>query len=156
MLFSILASSAILPILALASPLRSRAGAPAITPIPANCTLVNPLPHASKSCGNATVTGWKPSPAAMNNTAYSFYLSQPDFYSYADRYEQCLEQCHGLTGCKGAVFANNVPVPKGYYGSKGGELDVGCVMFKSYLTPNDFVPAEAGTWINATAGNIYC
>jgi hypothetical protein len=155
MFFSVLIASVVMAGLTMASPLKARAGGPLSVPIPANCTLVNPLPHASDSCGNATVHGWKPSEAAMNNTAY-YYLAQPDFLPYASRYQQCLEQCNYLTGCKGVVFANNAEIRKGYYGSDGNQLGLGCIMFQSSLTPNDFVPAKDGTWVNATAANIYC
>ena len=156
MFFSTLIGPVALAMLAMASPIKLRAGAPGYTPILSNCTLTNPLPHASEFCGNGTVGGWKPSAAALNNTAYAFYLEQPDFLPYATRYEQCLEQCNSLSTCKSVVFANNVPTPKGYYGSAGGDPDLGCVMFQSYLTPKDFVPAANGTWVNATAANIYC
>ncbi|KAF1344190.1 hypothetical protein BDV97DRAFT_305367 [Delphinella strobiligena] len=147
-----------IPLLAVASPLYSvntlkpRAGGPGSTPIAANCTLVNPLPLASNHSGNATI----PSDAAMNNTVYYFYLTQPDFVTYASRYEECLEQCNSLDGCKSVLFANNAPTPKGYYGTAGGALDVGCVMFKQYLTAEDFVPAASGNWVNETAANIHC
>lgn len=156
MLFSTLIYSAALPLLTLASPLKTRAGGPGFTPIPANCTIINPLPHASQHYGNGTITGWVPSDAAMNNTAYQFYLTQPDFVTYATRYEQCLEQCNSLAGCKSVVFANNAPTPKGYFGTAGGVPSVGCVMFKQYLTPEDFVPATANAWVNETSANIYC
>ncbi|KAL1302041.1 hypothetical protein AAFC00_002488 [Neodothiora populina] len=156
MLFSILLTSAVLPLLAVASPLKPRAGGPAFSPIPANCTLINALPHASDHPGNGTVNSWKPSDAVMNQTVYSYYLEQPDFYTYNKRYEGCLEQCNSVTGCKSVVFANNAPTPKGYYGTTGGVLSVGCVMFGTYLTPDDFVPAIDGQWVNETSANIYC
>lgn len=173
MFFSTLMTFTMIPLLAVASPLypvntlKPRAGGPGSTPIGANCTLVNPLPLASNHSGNATIVngtttangtinGWKPSDAAMNNTIYSFYLTQPDFVTYASRYEECLEQCNSLDGCKSVLFANNAPTPKGYYGTAGGALDVGCVMFKQFLTAEDFVPAASGNWVNETAANIHC
>lgn len=54
-------------------------------------------------------------------------------------------------------MAYNAPLPKGWLGLPGGELEVGCFMFNKTLTPLDFVIAEkAGSYVNATAGNIYC
>lgn len=160
MLFSTFISTAALPLLALASPIASsvkaRAGAPAIVPLPANCTLTDSLPHASDHPGNGTISGWKPTNATLQSEIYEFFLEQPDFYSYNARYEQCLEQCHGLSGCKSVFFSNNAIVPAGYYFSSGGEEALGCIMFSKYLTPYDFEPAANGTYVNATSANIYC
>ena len=49
-----------------------------------------------------------------------------------------------------------IPVPKGYMGSDGGQLETGCLMFAAYLDPTKFVEAEKGTYLTATAANIYC
>lgn len=156
MLFTTLLTSAALPLLAMASPIVKRAGGPAFVPLAANCTVVNPLPHASHQCGNGTVNGWMPSNATLKNQIYEFYLEQPDFETINARWAGCLEQCNGLDGCKSALLAYNAPTPNGYYGTAGGALDVGCLMFNVSLTPNDFVPATTGNYVNETAGNIYC
>jgi hypothetical protein len=52
--------STLLPLLATASPLFSRAGGPTAAPIPKTCTVLNPLPHAN--CGTANVDGYMPDP----------------------------------------------------------------------------------------------
>ncbi|KAG9723182.1 hypothetical protein KCU73_g13775, partial [Aureobasidium melanogenum] len=53
-------------------------------------------------------------------------------------------------------MAYSAPLPKGWLGLAGGELEVGCFMYNQTLTPLDFVVAEKGQYVNATAGNIYC
>lgn len=157
MLFSTLCTTAVLPLLALASPIKPRAGGPGFTPIPANCTLANPLPPSPAHVANGTTNNWAPTAAVMNQTVYSFYLAQPDFMSYSGRYEECLEQCNSLSGCKSVLFANNAPTPKGYFGTAGGVPEVGCVMFGVYLTPDDFEMSSNETlWVNETAANIQC
>jgi hypothetical protein len=156
--FTTLIASFALPLLAVASPigLDRRAGGPAITPIPASCTIMNPLPHASQYYGNGTVSGWVPSSDALSHQIYSWYLSQPDYMTINNRWSNCIEQCNGLSGCASAFMAYNAPLPKGYYGLPGGQLEVGCLFFNRTLTPLDFVTAKAGQYVNATAGNIYC
>ena len=55
------------------------------------------------------------------------------------------------------MLAYNAPTPKGYYGTEGGVLEIGCLMFNASFTPNDFVEVEVeGQYVNETAGNIYC
>lgn len=155
--YLILLTAALLPVLSLSAPLTTRAGGPAITPLSANCTLIDPLPHASQHPGNGTINNYAPSAAALNSTVYQFYLSQPDFVTYEKRYEQCLEQCNGLSGCVSVLFSDNAPTPKGYYGTEGGVPSVGCIMFGRYLVPGDFVAvSNSSLWTNETAANIYC
>ena len=157
MLFSSTLALALTITAAAASPIFPRAGGPAFVPIPSDCTITNPLPHASSSCGNGTVNGYMPSPSFTNSSAiYSFYLGEPDYEPLNTRWEGCLEQCHGLSGCVSAFLGFNVPTPKGYYGTAGGVLSVACFMFDKYATPNDFVAAPKGQYVNETAGNIYC
>lgn len=149
--------AAVLPALALASPIKPRAGGPAFVPIPANCTVVNPLPHASDYCGHGTVSGWMPSTNFTSlNQIYEFYLEAPTGETVDQQWEGCLEQCNGLDGCVSAFLAYNDPTPAGYYGTPGGVLEIGCQMFSTYLTPLDFTPAPAGQYVSETAGNIYC
>jgi len=142
---------AALPLLASASPITSRAGGPTAIPIPANCTVINPLPHAS--CGTGNVNGWQPQ-VATDNFIFSAYFGGTG--SAASQADFCFQQCHGYLNCVSAVLAQNVPTPKGYYGSEGGELSTACLFYDIYLNPNDFVPAPEGQWLNATAASIYC
>lgn len=89
---------------------------------------------------------------------YAYYSSSPDANKTAPA-EQCLKQCYGYgdhTECKGAYWAENLPVPEGYYGSPGGQPATGCLMFKRPLQSSDFVVAPAGNATNAFAGNIAC
>ncbi|KAK3111782.1 hypothetical protein LTR53_012610 [Teratosphaeriaceae sp. CCFEE 6253] len=152
----------ILPVLAISIPVAPRAGGPAFIPIPANCTVINPLPYAGGSTANVgCVNGFKP---AANFTAshhiYGYYLaSTPN--NQSTQFEMCLEQCNGFSykgDCKSALLAYRVPYPKFYYGvTPDGELaGVGCLMFDAYLDPNKFVAAPVGQYVNETAGSIYC
>jgi hypothetical protein len=158
MLFSTTLAAVALPLLATASPieLARRAGGPAIVPLADNCTLINPLPHASQHPGNASISGYQPSTLFTTSQIYSWYIPQPDFLSQEARWSNCIQQCNGYTGCESAFMAYNAPLPKGWLGLPGGELEVGCFMFNRTLTPLDFVVAEKGNYVNATAGNIYC
>jgi len=154
--FDLVAAAALVTV-AVASPLKLRAGGPTFKPIPADCTIVNPLPHASQTCGNGTVSGSMPSQAYLDaNSVYSFYLEQPDYESVNARWEGCLEQCNGFSGCTTAMLAYNVPTPEGYYGTAGGVPSVSCIFFNRTATPNDFVAALQGQYVNATAANVYC
>jgi hypothetical protein len=136
--------------------LDKRAGGPAAVPIPSNCTKINPLPHAH--CGTGNVNGYAVSPTFSNTSAlYSSYYSASG--SVAEASDFCFKQCYGFGPkgvCKSAVFARNVPKPKGYFGTAGGVLEDACLMYMEYLSPLDFVKAEPGQWTNATAVSIYC
>jgi len=158
MLFTTILSAVALPVLAAASPIEldRRAGGPAIVPLASNCTLMNPLPHASQHPGNASISGYQPSALFSSSQIYSWYIPQPDFISQEARWSNCIQQCNGLSGCVSAFMAYNAPLPKGWLGLPGGELEVGCFMFNKTLTPLDFVAAQKGNYVNATAGNIYC
>lgn len=148
--------AALLPLLTAATPIKARAGGPAFVPIPANCTVINPLPHAS--CGTANVNGFMPAANfSSSNLIYSSYFD--GFLSQSAQADDCLEQCNGYGDpgeCKSALVAYNVPTPKGYYGTAGGVLETACLLYGAYFTPNDFVTAPAGQYVNETAGNIYC
>jgi hypothetical protein len=158
MLFSTIITAVALPLLAAASPIEldRRAGGPAIVPLAENCTLINPLPHASQHPGNASISGYQPSTLFTTSQIYSWYIPQPDFLSQEARWSNCIQQCNGYSGCVSAFMAYNAPLPKGWLGLPGGELEVGCFMFNRTLTPLDFVAAKKGNYVNATAGNIYC
>jgi hypothetical protein len=129
----------------------ARAGAPAIDTIPSTCTITYPLP-------SAPPTTYQPGPAAHADLLYNQYYSLPgeDNSKLAQR---CLEQCYGYgthVECKSAFWANNIVIPANYYGSAGGGLSTGCLMFKRALTSEDFVVAPAGQATDAFAGNIAC
>ncbi|KAK4544136.1 hypothetical protein LTR36_004634 [Oleoguttula mirabilis] len=153
-LYVLLAS--VLPLLAAASPIQPRAGGPIAEPIPSNCTLINPLPHAS--CGNATTSGYMPtSNFTATNLVYSAYFE--GFLSQPAQATECMQQCYGFGDkgdCKSALLGYRIPTPKGYYGTVGGDLETACLLYGAYLNPNVFVPAPSGQYVNATAQNIYC
>jgi len=142
--------------LAWATPIDKRAGGPAATPIPATCTVINPLPRGN--CGIGNVNGYEPSTNfTIANSLYQSYFD--GFLSVADQWTQCSEQCYGYGTpgtCKSAILAYNVPTPKGYYGTSGGDLETACLLYSAYLTPNDFVKAPEGQYTDATAGSIFC
>ena len=128
-----------------------RAGGPAITPIPSNCTVTDPMP-------NGCSTSYLPASAAHDDILYSSYY--PSFSSNkTEMARQCLQQCYGYgyhVECKTAYWAENVVVPKGYYGTEGGQLSTACLMFNRTLTSEDFVPAPEGQGTGSFAGNIAC
>ena len=129
----------------------ARAGAPVIDTIPSTCTITYPLP-------SAPATSYQPGPSAQADLLYSQYYSLPGTEN-SKLAQQCLEQCYGYgthVECKSAFWANNVVIPAGYYGTPGGDLSTGCLMFKRALTSEDFVVAPAGQATDAFAGNIAC
>lgn len=129
----------------------ARAGGPAIVPVPSTCTVTSPLPTSPD-------TLYLPGPAAMSDLLYSAYYSSFSSNKSAMA-EQCLQQCYGYgyhVECKTEYWAENVEVPKGYYGSPGGQLSTACLLFKRPLTNGDFVAAPAGQATDASAGNIVC
>ncbi|KAK5138430.1 hypothetical protein LTR08_000016 [Meristemomyces frigidus] len=144
------------PLLASASPLTTRAGGPSIVPIPTNCTLTNPFPHAS--CSNTTANGYMPSSNfTSTHLAYSAYFEGSS--SPSAQATQCIQQCYGLGpsgACKSAMLGYQIPTPPGLFGTAGGVLETACLMFDTYLDPHIFVAAPRGQYLNATAKNIYC
>lgn len=153
----LLLTALLTPLLVTSTPiLHDRAGGPSITPLPANCTVLNPLPHAN--CGTANVNGWAPSTNFY--TAHKLYESYFEgFLPAATQAKQCKQQCYGYGNkgeCKSSLVAYRVPVPKGYFGTAGGQLETACLLFDRHLTPASFVEAEEGTYVNATAASIYC
>ncbi|KAK5119630.1 hypothetical protein LTR85_007459 [Meristemomyces frigidus] len=146
----------LLPALAACSPIRSRAGGPIAEPIPSNCTLINPLPHAS--CGNTTTSGYMPrSNFTAANLVYSAYFE--GFLSQSAQATECMQQCYGYGepgDCKSALVGYSIPTPKGYYGTAGGVLETACLLYGAYMDPTVFVAAPSGQYVNLTAVNIYC
>ncbi|KAH9883194.1 hypothetical protein J1614_000050 [Plenodomus biglobosus] len=129
----------------------TRAGGPAIVPIPKACTVTSPLPI-------TTGTSYFPAPATEIDILYSAYYTSFTTNKTAMA-EQCLQQCYGYgyhTECKTAYWAENVPTPAGYFGTPGGGLSTACVFFTRALSADDFVLAPAGQATDAFAGNIAC
>jgi len=129
-----------------------RAGGPAQVPIPSNCKVINPLPSPTAD------ETYLPGPSANDAVLYYAYYPSPTTNKTALS-TQCLEQCYGYgnTGeCKTAYWAENVPVPAGYYGSPGGQLETACLFFNRALVAGDFVIAPTGEATTPFAGNIIC
>lgn len=148
-----------LPLFATTNPIVSRAGGgPIPKAIPSNCTITNALPHTANGCGFASINGWMPrTNFTTTHLLYSAYFDLPE--SAVELWKRCSEQCYGYGDegqCKSVVLAQNVPTPEGYYGTAGGELRTACLLFEQHITPNDFEKAQAGQWVNETAGGIYC
>ncbi|KAF2850556.1 hypothetical protein T440DRAFT_468533 [Plenodomus tracheiphilus IPT5] len=130
----------------------SRAGGPAIVPIPDTCTITNPLPTTTGT------TSFLPAPSTNSDILYSAYYSSFSTNKTAMA-EQCLQQCYGYgyhVECKTAFWAENVLTPAGYYGTPGGDLATACVLFGRALVAGDFVVAPEGQGTDAFAGNIAC
>jgi len=148
--------SSLLALLATASPIAPRAGGPVAGTIPANCTVMNPLPHAA--CGTANVHGYMPSANfTSSHLLYSSYFEGT--LSQSAQATQCMEQCYGYGTpgqCKSVLVGYQIPTPKGYYGTAGGVLETACLLYSAYLVPTDFVAAPSGQYVNETAGSIYC
>ncbi|KAF2152013.1 hypothetical protein K461DRAFT_160613 [Myriangium duriaei CBS 260.36] len=135
-----------------------RAGGPSFNPIPADCTVPNPLPCTSgQPPQNYSSTNILPSTSVVTaHRIYQYYLPLPDYESMANRWEGCLEQCNGLSGCVAAFMADGVPTPAGWFGTAGGDRDRACWMFNATLAEGDFTAVGAEGTGNATAGNIVC
>ncbi|PSK34060.1 Glucan endo-1,3-alpha-glucosidase agn1 [Elsinoe australis] len=134
-----------------------RAGGPAYNPIPTTCSVPNPLPPTAPGvpATNFSTNGLAPSPSfRAAHLIYQFYLPSPDSTDIAERWEGCLEQCNGLSGCVAAFMADGMRTPKGWYGTEGGVESRGCLMFNGTLAEGDFVTREKVR--GATAGNIAC
>lgn len=123
-------------------------------PIPSTCAVTNPLPNTSSNSN----TSYIPAPSTNNDILYNAYYSS--FSTNAtEMATQCLQQCYGYgthTECKTAFWAENMLVPKGYYGGEGGYLATGCVMFERELGAGDFEVAPEGQGKSAFAGTIKC
>lgn len=132
----------------------ARAGGPAIIPIPPSCAITYPISAEPEDAG----TNYKPNARANSSILYYMYYNSflPNKTAEAER---CLEQCYGYglhTECKAAYWADNLIVPAGYYGTPGGQLSAGCVLFTRPLTAEDFEVAPEGQATHAFAGNLAC
>ncbi|OCK86033.1 hypothetical protein K432DRAFT_377134 [Lepidopterella palustris CBS 459.81] len=133
--------------------LNRRAGGPAAVPIPANCTVKNPLPTST----SPSTVAYAPAPSTTSAYVYSAYY-YPFSTNQTALFTQCLEQCYGYGNkgeCVAAYLASNVPAPP-LFGSPGGQLETACLMYNRTLTPADFVVASPGTYTDARCGNIVC
>lgn len=130
------------------------AGGPAAVPIPANCTITNLVP----TLGQMRNQSYIPTAEASNDILYSAYYPSPSINATAKSL-QCLQQCYGYgdgSQCKTAFWAEDVTVPKGYYGSPGGQLETACLFFTRSLKDEDFVFVPEGQASNAFAWSIKC
>ncbi|QIX00243.1 hypothetical protein AMS68_005760 [Peltaster fructicola] len=140
-----------------------RAGGPASVPKPDNCTIVDALPNVGPLFSRTKpgqACEWQPSADFLAaSLLYQAYYTSSD--TVEANWNQCIEQCYGYgtSGtCKSALLAYNVPIPKGYFGNTTRDVpnEIGCLLFKDYATPLDFVPAPAGHYTNETAASVYC
>jgi hypothetical protein len=130
------------------------AGGPAVTPIPSNCTITNLAP----TLGQMRNESYVPTASAGNDILYSAYYPPPSVNT-TTMSMQCLEQCHGYgdgSQCKTAFWAEKMPVPKGYYGTPGGQLETACLFFTRALGDDDFMAAPEGEASNAFAWSLQC
>lgn len=152
-LFAVLSASTPVP-----AAIVSRAGAPLAKPIPANCSVTNPLADGRGDRGSSC---WQPRTSTRAGQIYAYYLppSTLEYRNRTDIWTQCLEQCYGYgyTGdCQAAFMAENVPsVP--VYTAPGGDPSIACLMYNRPLTRADFErPAARGQYVNAQVGDISC
>jgi len=144
--------------LAAASPvaLQARAGGPIPKPIPARCSIHNPLnklnPHKTYQL-----------PANFVNThqVYSYYLPMNEAGGHPESTElkQCEEQCYGFGNkgdCKSVYLAYNVPLPVDFPWGEAGSPSFGCQFFDIPIGANEFIPAKKGHFRSAAAANIKC
>lgn len=99
-----------------------------------------------------------PSEAVYNSSLlYEAYFT--DALTPSEEAKFCRQQCYGYGNegeCKSCFVGYQVPTPKGYEGSSGGQLQTTCLLFKDYLSPLSFVEAPKGQYVNATAASIFC
>jgi hypothetical protein len=129
----------------------TRAGGPAIISIPASCNITDPL-------ANQPSERYIPAATTKSALLYSAYYSSLSTNKTAMS-EQCLEQCYGYGNhveCKTAFWGENLVVPAGYYGTPGGQLSTGCLLFNQALDISDFVIAHESQVLNPVARNIKC
>lgn len=155
-----------------ASPiLYSRAGGPIAKPVPANCTIDNPvLCTSSASCPEVSYTPFRPTNATLTSASsgpflYGYYLQPTSFQvtngTSASLFEMCLNTCYGYgtTGtCKSVYQAYNYPTPP-MFGAPGGDPSVACLLFGKVLDSNDFeiVPeSQRSSWTDQKTGVIKC
>ncbi|KAF3043798.1 hypothetical protein E8E12_010384 [Didymella heteroderae] len=130
------------------------AGGPAATPISSNCKITDLAP----TLGQMRNESYVPTASASSNILYSAYYPAPS-NNVTMMSLQCLEQCHGYgdgSQCKTAFWAKEMPVPEGYYGASGGQLETACLFFTRALGDDDFMAAPKGQASNAFAWSLQC
>jgi hypothetical protein len=131
---------------------QARAGGPIAKPIPSSCTVTYPIPTLDPS------QGYIPAPSTNDALFYGAYYPSPSTDKTALA-EQCLQQCYGYgdsTECKTAYWAENVEVPKGYYGSPGGTYNTACLFYNRTLTKADLVKAPEGKGTTPFVADLAC
>ena len=130
------------------------AGGPAAEPIPTNCTITNLAP----TLGQMRNESYIPTAATNNDVLYSAYYPSPSTNTTTMSL-QCLQQCHGYgdgSQCKTAFWAENMPVPEGYYRTSGEQLETACLFFTRALGDEDFEIAPEGQASTAFAWSLQC
>ncbi|KAK8197916.1 uncharacterized protein BKA78DRAFT_292973 [Phyllosticta capitalensis] len=127
--------------------LNPRAGGPAYVEIKPPCYLSYALPSDASSAMRPTV--------ATENQIYHWDQAMGDaaYSNETTLWTQCTQQCNGLTGCKAAFLAYNVP-SEPIYSSPGGNPSVACRMFNVVLDESSFEPVTNGSYVQAMAANI--
>ncbi|KAF2623619.1 hypothetical protein BU25DRAFT_414086 [Macroventuria anomochaeta] len=130
------------------------AGGPSAVPIPSNCTVTN----LTLTLGQMRNESYLPTADAKNDILYSTYYPSPST-NITTMSLQCLQQCHGYgdgSQCKTAFWAEKMPVPEGYCGSSGGQLETACLFFTRVLEDQDFMLAPEGQAPEAFAWSLQC
>ncbi|KAF9632212.1 hypothetical protein BFW01_g3074 [Lasiodiplodia theobromae] len=135
----------------------ARAGAPAYVPITPPCSVSYPLPQTSTTAANQTSTdGYRPSAAltaAHQIYAWDRPASDAAYINATTLWTNCIEQCNGLSGCKSAFLAYDVPA-ESHYGAPGGALGIGCRMYDVAVAAADFEIITNGSYVRPVAGVI--
>ncbi|KAJ6617003.1 hypothetical protein B0H10DRAFT_2035159 [Mycena sp. CBHHK59/15] len=128
-----------------------RAGGPAYVPITPPCTLSYPV----SGPGSTPSQAYHPAVDITSTQIYSWDIDMPDsvYQNESAWWTECIEQCNGLSGCRAAFLAYEVPA-ESRYGAPGGYPSVGCRMFNVFLREGDFAAVTNGSYTQAIAGNI--
>ena len=132
--------------------LHERAGGPAFVPLTPNCTAAQFL--------YTTLDGTTFQPKAevkAESLTYQAYYGN-GVYDREKETRGCVEQCNSWypKECTSAFWAEDLVIPKGYYGTPGGSLSTGCLFFKRPLMAEDFEVAPEGQAERFYAANIEC
>lgn len=134
----------------------ARAGAPAYVPITPPCSVSYPLPQTTAANQTSSSTGYRPSAAltaAHQIYAWDRPASDAAYINATTLWTNCVEQCNGLSGCKSAFLAYDVPA-ESHYGAPGGALGIGCRMFDVAVAAADFEVITNGSYVRPVAGVI--
>ncbi|KAK7509631.1 uncharacterized protein IWZ02DRAFT_503303 [Phyllosticta citriasiana] len=131
-----------------ANNLNPRAGAPSYVPIEAPCYLSYALAADASSAARPNVDI-----ATTQIYHWDRALADAKYSNETTLWTQCVEQCNGLSGCKAAFLAYNVP-SEPIYTSPGGSPSIACRMFNVQLDPASFETVANGSYTQAMAANI--